>query len=90
MSQYFFFCLNCILQKKGSQYICELCQKNGKTVGSIPLIENNESQELFIPNEPEGVPTSDHTGFSPQLPWRNGKVGDLHQCRLDFVSNGIV
>ncbi|KAG5525479.1 hypothetical protein RHGRI_031956 [Rhododendron griersonianum] len=63
-------------RKKRSQYICELCQKNGKTVGSIPLIENNESQELFIPNEPEGVPTSDHAGFSPQLPWRNGKWVD--------------
>lgn len=63
-------CNSC--QKKTSQYICELCQKNGKTVGSIPLIANGESQELSLPVEPEDVPTSDHAGFLPQLPWRHG------------------
>ncbi|CAL5330072.1 unnamed protein product [Camellia sinensis] len=59
-------------QKKGSQYICELCQKNGKTVGSIPLIENDESQELSIPIETKVVPISNHAALSPQLPWRHG------------------
>lgn len=60
-------------QKKGSQYICELCQKNGKTVRSIPLIENDESQELSIPIETKVVPISNHAALSSQLPWRHGK-----------------
>ncbi|XP_057493087.1 rhodanese-like domain-containing protein 6 isoform X3 [Actinidia eriantha] len=68
-------------QKKSTQYICELCQINGKPVDSIPLIENDEPPELSIPIEPEAVLTSDNAAFSPQIPWSNG-ISPLRKLRI--------
>ncbi|KAL6964630.1 hypothetical protein U1Q18_035682 [Sarracenia purpurea var. burkii] len=76
-------------QKEGSQYICELCQKNGKMVGSIPLIVKDDSQELSMPIELEAVRTLDHNAFSPQLPQRHGKNASSFKGRTASLAKKL-
>ncbi|KAA8536723.1 hypothetical protein F0562_029201 [Nyssa sinensis] len=72
-------CNSC--QEKNSLYVCEICQKNGKQVGSVPLIKNDVSEQASTPIELEEVSTSEHTALSPQLPWRNGTM-PLRKLRI--------
>ncbi|XP_052194083.1 rhodanese-like domain-containing protein 6 [Diospyros lotus] len=72
-------CYSC--QRKGLQYVCELCQKNGKIVGPLPLIEEDGSKELSVPVAPKVIPTSGHSALSPLLPWRHG-TRPLRKLRL--------
>lgn len=62
-------------QKKDALYVCELCQKHGKSYRSIPLIENDESQ-VATPIEIKIVPSDDNT-LSSQIHSRHGKVCNL-------------
>ncbi|XP_075656913.1 rhodanese-like domain-containing protein 6 [Castanea sativa] len=51
-------------------YVCELCQKYGKGVQSVPSLENGKTQVLSLQEEHKLV--SLDTKFSPQLPWSHG------------------
>ncbi|XP_030959772.1 rhodanese-like domain-containing protein 6 [Quercus lobata] len=56
-------CDSCRME--GALYICELCQKYGKGVQSVPSLENGKIQE-------EHKLVSLDTKLSPQLPWSHG------------------
>lgn len=60
------------LQMEGAQYICELCQKHGKSIGSTPISEDSKMKVTSLQIELKNV-SSDST-VSPQMPWRHGKV----------------
>ncbi|KAM3704620.1 hypothetical protein ACJW31_03G019200 [Castanea mollissima] len=51
-------------------YVCELCQKYGKGVQSVPSLENGKTQVLSLQEEHKLV--SLDTKLSPQLPWSHG------------------
>jgi len=59
---------------EGALYICELCQKYGKGVQSVPSLENGKIQE-------EHKLVSLDTKLSPQLPWSHGKVCNLNHFK---------
>lgn len=58
-------------QKEKSLYVCELCQKHGKGVGSVPSIENGKTQAVL--SEELKTVFSD-TELSRQVSWSHGKV----------------
>ncbi|XP_031266413.1 rhodanese-like domain-containing protein 6 isoform X1 [Pistacia vera] len=73
-------CDNC--RKQGDLYVCELCQKHGKTVGSIPLIEESKSRVTSLPIELKSVSTGPLS--SPQLPCRHA-VGTVCPRKLRIL-----
>lgn len=75
-------------QKKDALYVCELCQKHGKGYGSIPLIENDESQVITQPIKLKTVP-SDDTTLSPQIHSRHGKVPTLPENSESCACTGF-
>ncbi|RVW39123.1 Rhodanese-like domain-containing protein 6 [Vitis vinifera] len=75
-------------QKKDALYVCELCQKHGKGYGSIPLIENDESQVITQPIKLKTVP-SDDTTLSPQIHSRHGKVPSLPENSESCACTGF-
>jgi hypothetical protein len=67
-------------------YVCELCQKHGKVVQSLPSLENGKTQVSSSQEEHKTVPSD--TKLSPQLPWSHGKVCNLITSNdLAFPSN---
>lgn len=73
------------LQKQGPLYVCELCQKHGKAVGSISSIEESKSRVTSLPTELTIVSTGPLS--SPQLPCRHGKVCILYHYKLCFQAD---
>ncbi|KAK7817193.1 rhodanese-like domain-containing protein 6 [Quercus suber] len=61
-------CDSCRME--GALYVCELCQKYGKGVQSVPSLENGKTQVLSLQEEHKLV--SLDTKLSPQLPWSHG------------------
>lgn len=60
------------LQMEGAQYVCELCRKHGKSIGSSPVSEDSKMKVTSPQIELKNV--SSESTVSPQMPWRNGKV----------------
>eukprot|EP00257_Ricinus_communis_P012992 XP_015570326.1 rhodanese-like domain-containing protein 6 isoform X2 [Ricinus communis] len=61
-------------QMKEAVYVCELCQKHGKAVGSVPLTENGQPEETMPESELQSI-SSDNDLLS-QLQLGQGKVLD--------------
>lgn len=61
-----------VLQNDGSTFVCELCQKHGKDVSLISLVENSKSDAMSSQTELKTV--SPDTKVSLHLPGREGKV----------------
>lgn len=57
------------LQKEGSLYVCELCQKYGKGFGSEPVSSRVDPKAVSL-----------YTDLPSQLPLSHGKVCYLPQC----------
>ena len=64
---------------EGALYVCELCQKYGKGVQSVPSLENGKTQVSSLQEEHKLV--SLDTKLSPQLPWSYGKVCNLNHFK---------
>ncbi|KAL2993886.1 hypothetical protein AAZX31_10G137200 [Glycine max] len=60
-------------QNESTQYVCELCQKQGKAVRSTQLIENGESKTSLPGVEFQNF-SSDTTMCLPQVPRGDGKI----------------
>jgi hypothetical protein len=67
------------LQIEGALYVCELCLKHGKSVGSVATSENGKTQA--VSSEVELKTVSPDTKLSSQLPWSHGKVCNLHHFK---------
>ncbi|CAJ2674620.1 unnamed protein product [Trifolium pratense] len=65
-------CHSC--QNESAQYVCELCQKQGKAVGSKQLIENDDSEKSLPDVEFQNL--SSDTMLLSQAPRGDGKVRD--------------
>lgn len=78
---YFWFWLFCCHgpQTEDALYVCELCQKYGKGVQSVPSLKNGKTQVLSLQEEHKLV--SLDTKLSPQLPWSHGKVCNLNHFK---------
>lgn len=78
---YFWFGLFCCHgpQTEDALYVCELCQKYGKGVQSVPSLKNGKTQVLSLQEEHKLV--SLDTKLSPQLPWSHGKVCNLNHFK---------
>lgn len=57
---------------EGAQYVCELCRKHGKSIGSSPVSEDSKMKVTSPQIELKNV--SSESTVSPQMPWRNGIV----------------
>ena len=62
-------------QNESTVYVCELCQKQGKAVGSTQLIENGESKTPGV----EFQKFSSDSICLPQVPREDGKVCDPYR-----------
>lgn len=63
-----------VYQNESALYVCELCQKQGKAVGSKQLNENNDSKKSL-----QGVEFQDFSSDTTLLPQElrgDGKVCD--------------
>ncbi|KAF5463304.1 hypothetical protein F2P56_019226 [Juglans regia] len=83
-------CGSCRVQKEKPLYVCELCQKHGKGVGSVPSIENGETQ---AGSSEELKTVFSDTELSRQVPWshdnqprRKIKILCLHGFRQNASS----
>ena len=79
-----------VYQNESTQYVCELCQKQGKAVRSTQLIENGESKTSLPGVEFQNF-SSDTTMCLPQVPRGDGKFCDpyrstpcFHMCFVKF------
>jgi len=63
-----------VYQNESALYVCELCQKQGKAVGSKQLIENDDSKKSLEGDEFQNF--SSDTMFLPQVLRGDGKVCD--------------
>ena len=70
-------------QNESTQYVCELCQKQGKVVRSTQLIENGESKTSLPGVEFQNF-SSDTTMCLPQVPRGDGKVCDPY-CSIHLA-----